>query len=552
MVDLLKKLNISFQILLVFSIMGVITVLLGLFCVSEVNFLLGDLSDFNNNHMPRVKQLLIISETQHKVLVGERGLLNNRMLKPDIRKAQYDYINSALQEADEAFEIYDSLPHWEEDEKIWREFRTAWQEWIQRHEEVVILAGRKDELLAAGVKPEDPRVVALDEEAYSISLEAREEFLKTQEMLKKLIASNDSWSAEMIQTVLQKSKQEKNIIVGLVIGNIVLACCLGLYINQLLKKRLIVPVNHLTEITGKVANGDLSVDVMVVNNDEVGRLGQSIRDMIVQMRSMIKNVGEKAETVAASAQELGASSEQVTEGIVQKTGDVGEVTDMVKEVGGNILNIAEKTKQAEELAREGIEFTAALSRKIQEGLQLSNQIPEVMCQLIKNSREISKIVTLITGIADQTNLLALNAAIEAARAGEAGKGFAVVAEEVRKLAEQAANAAKDIFELISVNRENTEQVEKIMEEVHKTFLLFAQNVESTEDNFNRIAEGIFSLTASFEEIETAVGRMNEGAASIAAVFEEESAAMQEISASAQTLAGIAEEMNLLVSRFKCN
>jgi methyl-accepting chemotaxis protein len=76
-----------------------------------------------------------------------------------------------------------------------------------------------------------------------------------------------------------------------------------------------------------------------------------------------------------------------------------------------------------------------------------------MKDVLQSSQRIADIVSYIDNIAFQTNILALNAAVEAARAGDAGKGFAVVAAEVRTLAHQSAESARDITRLVSESRE---------------------------------------------------------------------------------------------------
>jgi methyl-accepting chemotaxis protein len=202
-------------------------------------------------------------------------------------------------------------------------------------------------------------------------------------------------------------------------------------------------------------------------------------------------------------------------------------------------------------------------------------LPKLSGKLGERSKEIGQIVDTISGIAGQTNLLALNAAIEAARAGEQGRGFAVVAEEVRKLAEQSQDAAKQIAVLIGEIQGETDRAVAAMNNGTREVKLGAEVVNASGKSFQEIAEMVTRVSGQTKEISAAIELMANGsqqivesvkeidelskhasgeAQTVSAATEEQSASMEEIASSSQALAHLAMDLReaLVSSRFRRN
>lgn len=356
--------------------------------------------------------------------------------------------------------------------------------------------------------------------------------------------------------------------------------------------RISKPLQDLVAVTSKVADGDLTSHATAETNDEIGHLANAFNTMVTNLKGLIRQVMNNAEQVAASAQELSATSTEAERAINQissaandfaqgsqrQTEEVGKTADIIQHLSGAAQAVSQKALNATNLSDEMASAAQTGSLAARNAIDKINEIKHVtadtsnaVISLGEKSSQIGQIVDVITDIAGQTNLLALNAAIEAARAGEAGRGFAVVADEVRKLAEQSQEAAKQITQIISEIQLQTAEAIEAMHVGTSRVNEGVQVVETAGEVLNSILTKVQSSVIMIEEIAASakqqanatsqavdsVGQIaviaqqsSANAQHTAAATEETTASMEEIAGAAQSLAEVAGELQNAVSRFR--
>jgi methyl-accepting chemotaxis protein len=329
-------------------------------------------------------------------------------------------------------------------------------------------------------------------------------------------------------------------------------------------RNFVTRLKRITDALVRVSEGDLSIELKIYANDEIGDLGKGINRMLHSLHDVIVSIKSTAEQVASAAGQLQSSSDQMATGAEEVAAQAStvavateEMTATVQEIANNCLHAAEGTKQVDTSANNGRIIVEETIRMMG---ALSNQVratSHTVAELGKRSDQIGEIVTTIEDIADQTNLLALNAAIEAARAGEQGRGFAVVADEVRALAERTTKATKEISDMIKGIQKETHEVVESMEKGVSQARAGTMEAGKSREALKEILSQVETLNEQVSQIATAAeqqtattGEISNNINQITQVVQETAKGAQESAGSANQLSGLADELRNLVEKFR--
>ncbi|MEW9094128.1 MAG: methyl-accepting chemotaxis protein [Clostridiaceae bacterium] len=346
-----------------------------------------------------------------------------------------------------------------------------------------------------------------------------------------------------------------------------------LFIFTFIINTIITPIENIKNNMKDIASGegDLTKRILIKSNDEIGELALGFNSFVENIHNIVSNVVittkntketseqisaiaiqnmEATETISLSAQSVSIGSNTQTNEIENLFSKVEEVTNEIKEINTIIKNVSGNSKQSEQEALNGNNKIEETKEQLDLVRETINEMDGKMTLLDTNSREISKIIELITNISSQTNLLALNASIEAARAGELGKGFAVVAEEVRKLADETEDAARQIVPFIKEVQGNVYSIKNNMGEVTKELDKEFAVLNETINTLHIILEGSKNTVLGIDNAKGIMMNLDNNLENIKEIFidimnitRENSANMQNVAAAAEEQSASSEEMS---------
>jgi methyl-accepting chemotaxis protein len=397
-------------------------------------------------------------------------------------------------------------------------------------------------------------------------------------------------------------------------GLLSLAGLAGLVAGLLLfmKRAIIDRLAFLAGVSRHIADGDMEAcQAVALRNqrrrarnaaDEITVLGESLCDLVDNLRAKIAEADDKtreaacqadragvclaeaeaareaaasarregstaaARTLEAVVDHLGEASVALAEAVARADSGARQQKDAAQEtcaaigvmqtVAADAVATAGKAAAVSGEARDRAGLGAEAVRELSvciEGLRdLAETLRRDILALGREAEGIGAVITVISDIADQTNLLALNAAIEAARAGDAGRGFAVVADEVRKLAEKTMTATKDVERAVTGiqagARDHVGSVQKAVAAIGAASELAGRSGEALSGIVGLVADAtrqVGAIADSCQEqsgIIDEIGRALEG---ISAISQETAEAMATADAAVSRLADQAERLTHL-------
>jgi methyl-accepting chemotaxis protein len=324
-------------------------------------------------------------------------------------------------------------------------------------------------------------------------------------------------------------------------------------------------IDQLVREVSRIGKGNLRVRAQVTTTP-LGVLAEAFNYMVRELSGLVIRVKTSANAVHRSTGFIFQSMSKIVQTsnvqlkhITEAKVELGAMAKSSREVAERADMLAHASKEEQVIIHDGriaVKKAMEAMQRIHEDVQeTANKVKT----LDEHSREISKILSVLSNVAQQTNFLAHDAASQAAIVGENGKGFSAVAADIQRLAERVKSQVSSVAEIVLTVNEDVRQTLAAMLDVEQkcaasTFL--TQNVSSSLETIFASIERQAAEIASVNQMTTqqlqSFSVVDHMIQSIFASSQQVNAQAREATWTVESLARLVEALRKSVEVFELN
>jgi methyl-accepting chemotaxis protein len=451
-----RNLRIGGKLMIGFVAMIVLMVVIAVTGDVAVNKVDAMLVDATTVQLPSVDFLIQADRDLQQLLVAERSLIFASVGSDTFEQLLSDY-DENLEQAQERWDSYTELASSDEEKKIIPVYEKAFKDWKKVSEKIV--EGRASDT-------REGRRLAID-----LSLGQGQE--KFEEMREHLNTLEEALMADAEGHRIQ-AEQIHDTVMWWLWGMLVFAATAGMILAWLIASGITKPLHAITEVSGRIAAGDLSQSIEIERRDEVGELADAFRKMSTALH-------HKADAAMRIAQgdlsvELTASSDGDVLGramVQMKTSIEALVKDVNGLVGAALAGQLDNRADAEAHAGE--------FRKIIEGVNAT--LDAVVGPISEASQVLESLAQYDLRARVKGDYLGDHARIKAAlnTSGKAlHEAIAQVAEAVDQVSTASSQIARSSQQVAEGAAEQASSLEETSSSLEEISSMTKQNADNTQ------------------------------------------------------------------------
>ena len=210
-------------------------------------------------------------------------------------------------------------------------------------------------------------------------------------------------AVKLMVSVEKEFNEARNRIIMMVFAIIFVSLCFSLLLWVVLKRMVISPVKALESAAEKVAEGDVSFDVEVKSEDELGRLSTLLKSSSLALGGIFARIRGLSRRISMVAEKVERQSDNVLKGAEVEAEAVVNISHSVEELNATATEIAENI---EGLAASAEETSASMEEMASSIATVNENIRELSLAVEATSSSIEELSATVREVAGKADELA--------------------------------------------------------------------------------------------------------------------------------------------------